>query len=287
MLNIYTPKPWIINLGRLGRMAFIFDRATNGALWYPGGLAYRSNLKASLFHKGKYEGTMDLGSGLVTNVGATALANEAGVLAGVSGAPIHTLHLANWHATGTGTTAASVLDFALQTPSGFGGQNPVAGTQSWINTMAVPKYQTVATIAYTGSEAVTEWCLITGSALTVAAGTGTPFTAVTATTFTVTGTVTASSTTVQGLQQLLVLPNVTTTTMGQIQSNTTTVATLVNNGATGWWTRAAQTAGSPPTGTEAYTLRPIFWDHKVFAAINVVSGDSIQFTYQLTVSSGG
>jgi len=29
------------------------------------------------------------------------------------------------------------------------------------------------------------------------------------------------------------------------------------------------------------------WDHRVFAAINVSSGDSIQFTYSLTVPSGG
>jgi hypothetical protein len=29
------------------------------------------------------------------------------------------------------------------------------------------------------------------------------------------------------------------------------------------------------------------WDHKVFAAINVNSGDSIQFTYQLTPNQGG
>lgn len=29
------------------------------------------------------------------------------------------------------------------------------------------------------------------------------------------------------------------------------------------------------------------WDRKVFSAINVVSGDSIQYTYSLTVSSGG
>lgn len=29
------------------------------------------------------------------------------------------------------------------------------------------------------------------------------------------------------------------------------------------------------------------WDRKVFTAINVVSGDSIQFTYTLTITSGG
>jgi hypothetical protein len=45
--------------------------------------------------------------------------------------------------------------------------------------------------------------------------------------------------------------------------------------------------GSTPGGTEAYTLRPVMWDHKVFSAINVGSGDSIQFTYTLTISSGG
>ena len=29
------------------------------------------------------------------------------------------------------------------------------------------------------------------------------------------------------------------------------------------------------------------WDHRVFSAINVVSGDSIQFTYTLSAASGG
>lgn len=29
------------------------------------------------------------------------------------------------------------------------------------------------------------------------------------------------------------------------------------------------------------------WDHRVFGAINVVSGDSIQYTYTLTVNAGG
>ncbi len=29
------------------------------------------------------------------------------------------------------------------------------------------------------------------------------------------------------------------------------------------------------------------WDHRVFSAINVNSGDSIQFTYQLTIAAGG
>lgn len=284
MLNIHVPKYKIFNIWPFGRLAVSFDRH-GGALRYPGGLEWRTNLSASLFRQGKYEGSVDLGSGLVTNVGATALANEAVILAGVSGAPINVLRLSNFHASGLGATAAAALDFKIQTISGAGGQTPVAGAQTWINTMAVPKYQTVATIAYTGTEAVTEWGLFSNGTLSTT--TGTPFTAATATTFTCTGTpFTASSTTVQGLQQQLVIPG-TTTVIGQIASNTTSVATLVNNVTTGWFTQAAMTNGSTPGGTEAYTLRPIMWDHKQFSAINVNNGDSIQFTYQLTVSSGG
>lgn len=230
---------------------------------------------------------IDLGSGLVTNIGVSALANEAITLASPSGARINTLFLSNFHATGTGTTAAAATDFKLQTVSTQGGQTPVAGTQSidTTSTIAVPKYKTVATISYTGSEAVTEWGLFTNGTLSTT--TGTPFTAATATTFTATGTpFTASSSTVQGLQQQIVTPG-TTTVLGLIQSNTTSVGTLFNNGTTGWFTQAAQTAGSTPGATEAYTLRPIMWDHKVFSAINVASGDSIQFTYTLTINSGG
>lgn len=284
MINLHIPKYKIFNIWPIGRVAVCFDRHGE-ALRYPGGLEWRTNLSASLFRQGKYEGTQDLGSGLVTNVGATALAEEAVTLASPSGARINTLFLSNQHFSGTGTTAASALDFKIQTISTNGGQTAVAGTQTWINTMAVPKYQTVATIAYTGTEAVTEWGLFTSS--TLSATTGTPLTNATATTATVTGTpLTASSSTVQGMQQQLLIPG-TTTVIALVATNTTSVATLVNNGTTGWFTQAAMTNGSTPGNTESITWRPVMWDHKVFSAINVNNGDSIQFTYQLTVSSGG
>lgn len=59
-----------------------------------------------------------------------------------------------------------------------------------------------------------------------------------------------------------------------------------------------QTVGTQSmTGTRAITEHGIFdsttvggstlWDRSVFAAINVVSGDSIQWTYVCTVNSGG
>lgn len=230
---------------------------------------------------GKLIHAYDLGSGLVTNVGVLAMANDF-AWAAPSGAAINTLKLANWHATGTGTTAAAATDIKLQTPSTAGGQTPVAGTQSLVSAANSQKLQTVATISYTGTEAVTEWGLLTSGTLT--ATTGSPFTAGSATTGTVTATpLTASSSTVQGSQQTI-FENTgnATPSWGLVLSNTTSVVTVP-----AWYKVSDGTAGANPANTNAYTIRPVMWDHKVFAAINVVSGDSIQFTYSLAVNSGG
>lgn len=51
----------------------------------------------------------------------------------------------------------------------------------------------------------------------------------------------------------------------------------------------------PYTGTRAITEHGLFsasssvtlWDRSVFSAINVINGDSIQFTYELTLTAGG
>jgi hypothetical protein len=95
------------------------------------------------------------------------------------------------------------------------------------------------------------------------------------------------STTVRGLQQTIVVPG-TTTVLGLNISNTTHIATLAASSTpTGWYTQATQAAGATPGGTEAFTILPVMFDHKVFSAINVVNLDSIQFTYSLSVNSGG
>jgi len=39
--------------------------------------------------------------------------------------------------------------------------------------------------------------------------------------------------------------------------------------------------------SQAATGGGVLWDRSVFTAINVASGDSIQFTYTCTVSAGG
>lgn len=230
----------------------------------------------------------DLGSGLVTNVGVLAMANDWN-WPSPSAAAVNTLKICNNHATGTGTTAAATTDIKLQTASTQGGQTMVAGTQTLVSAANLQKLQTVATITYTGPEAVTEWGLlgnlgaIGGTALSSA--TGSPFTAGSATTGTVTATpLTASSTTVQG-QANTIVENTGSGTphWGLITSNTTSVLTVP-----AWYKVSDGTAaGTTPANTNTLVFRPVMWDHKIFAAINVVATDSIQFTYLLTVNSGG
>ncbi len=224
----------------------------------------------------------DLGSGLVTNVGVFAMANDPSWSASLN---LATLFLANQHAWGTGATAAAVTDLTVQTLAAPTTTTAVAGTYSLVGTAAVPKVQTVATITAGGTLAITEWGL--HSLATLSATTGSPFTAATATSWTDTGSAqTASSASVRGLQQTIVKPG-TTTVWGLNLSNTTHVGTLASVGGSGWWTVAADTAGSTPGNTETFSILPVLWDRKVFAAINVNNLDSIQFTYQLQINSGG
>jgi hypothetical protein len=219
---------------------------------------------------------INLGSGLVTNVGVLAMANEY-AWANPSGAINSILGLSNYHATGTGATAAAATDVKLQT---WDSVAAVAGTQSLVSAANSQSYRTVATIAYGGTEAVTEWGLHTSATLSTTLGT--PLTAASATGGSVTGTpLTASSSTVAGQQLQIVLPG-TTAVWGLALTNTTSGFVIP-----AWYKVSDGTAGSTPGSTEAITWRPVMWDHKVFSAINVVSGDSIQFTYTVTINSGG
>lgn len=271
-----------------GRIVLAHE-AEGCADWFPGGLAFRSNLKAAVYDCfGRYKGDRDLGSGLVTNVGVLALANDS--LWSVTNAPNNLLRFLKYHASGTGATAAAATDIKLQTASTSGGQTPVAGTQVLVSAANSQKYQSVATIAYTNTEAVTEWGFFAyGSTLpavtALSDSTGTPFTAGSATTGTVTGTpLTASSASAMG-QQMAIIENTGNATphWGLVTSNTTSVVTVP-----AWYKVSDGTAaGTTPANTNAFVHRPVMWDHKVFSAINVINGDSIQFTYTLTISSGG
>lgn len=250
---------------------------------------FQTNLHAKHFGgDGRLKQAYDLGSGLVTNIGVLAMANDPLWSASLN---LSTLNTQNFHAVGTGTTAASANDFRMQTLAAPTTTTAVTGAQSRIAPVTFvgptsPIYQTVATVTFTSTLAITEWGLHSQAALSSA--TGSPFTAATATTFTGTATpFTASSATVRGLQQSVVLPG-TTAAMGLIASNTTSIGTLVASATpAGWYTQTTQAASATPGGTEAFTIIPVMWDHKVFTAINVVNTDTIQFTYQLSLVSGG
>ena len=219
---------------------------------------------------------LSLGSGLTTNAAALATANDWNWPNPTTA--INVLKACNYHATGTGTTAPAATDIQLQTADAI---TPQAGTQSLISAANVQKLQTVATLSGYGTEAVTEWGLFNSATLSVT--TGTPATASSATSLTATGTpYTASSSTVQGQTQKLVVdttasPNV----WGLVTSNTTSVLSVP-----AWYKKTDGTAGTTPGSTDAFALYALMYDHKTFSAINTVSGDTIQFTYQLTIASG-
>lgn len=217
--------------------------------------------------------------GTVTNLGVDSMANDT-AWAAPSGASICTLCLSKYMATGTGATAAAATDIALQTADAM---TVATGTITPTLTPNAASEKVVGTINYTGTEAVTEWGLFNSS--TLSATTGTPWTAGTATSGTVTGTpLTASSTTVQGQQQLVAV-DTTISCYALVTSNTTSVVTVpawYNTGAT-----TTCTGGSDhPSNTDTAKFYALMLDHQVFSAINVINGDSIQFSFTLSLPSG-
>lgn len=264
-----------------GRLMWTKDKgeAIRAGQWFT------THLQADHFNaQGKMLERYDLGSGLVTNVGVMAMAND---FAWSGQLNLSTLGLANNHAWGTGTTAAATTDVQLQTAVAPTTTTAVAGVQSLLTaTLATgQKYQSVATITQSvaGPVAITEWALL--SNLTMSATTGSPFTAGSATTGTVTGTaLTASSATVRGNQQFIFKDTSAGTPFyGLVLSNTTSVITVP-----AWYTVAGGlVSGSNPASSDAYTIQPVAWDHRVFSAVNTSLNDSIVFTYTVTINSGG
>ena len=266
-------------------LGLVLGRDPGGSATLLSGMMFDTHLKATHMRNGVILKEYDLGSGLVTNIGVLALAGDSQWPQ--TSINVSLFRLLKYHASGKGTTAAAFTDIQIETDSTVGGQTPVAGTQVFTHDQSATsqKWVSVATIAYTGSEAVTEWGIFNDS--TLSRTTGSPLTAISANTATVTGTpLTASSTSVQGETQHVIKTG-TTARHALITSNTTSVLTLSFSAASGWMVNTTGVIGSTPGSTEAYTLRPVMWDHKVFSAINVVNGDSIQFTYTLTISSGG
>ena len=230
----------------------------------------------------------DFGSGLVTNVGVLAMCNDFAWSAQLN---LSTLGTQNFHAWGTGATAAAATDYKIQTLAAPTTATAVTGAQTLVPPTTFvgptsPIYKNTATITAGSTLTITEWGLHSPRRQ-APSSTGTPFTATSTTTWTDTGSAqTASSATVRGLQQTVVQPG-TTAVIGLNVSNTTHVATIAASATTGWYTQTTQANGSTPGATEAFTIIPVMWDHKQFTGIGVNSGDSIAFTYSLSINSGG
>lgn len=238
-----------------------------GSALNPSGAMFDTNLQADHFHKGRLVDRRDLGSGLVTNAGVDLLAYDYQWAANAQ-----TLKIENNHGSGTGATAAAVGDITLQTANGT---TATAGAQS----VTQPNiYKTVATLNYGSSLAITEWGLFMNTTLSGGAGQSGTNTSTTATTLADTG----KAWTVNAFAGFVVYCS-GTPAFGIVLSNTATVLTI------GQWNTPSTNAlaTTPTSGSATYIITPTMWDHKVFAAINVVNGDSIQFTYSLTCTSGG
>ena len=100
---------------------------------------------------------LDLGSGLVTHAGVRLLSQDTAVTAGTA-----TLAAMKYHGTGTGTTAATSTDTALQTAIGT---TATAGSNTNADASPNATVTSTGTVSYTGTNAVTEWGLFNQSTL--------------------------------------------------------------------------------------------------------------------------
>jgi len=268
-------------LARLGDVRLMWAR-DRGDAYTPAHMVFQSNLDAEVRRNGKLIEKANLGSGLVTNIGVNLMANDFSWAAGA------TLKQMNYHAIGTGTTAAAAADFFLQTAITSGSltgstNGYMTGTQSIGGNASPNVYKTVATFTAAGSLAVTEWVLAMSNAAAFTGRTSTATSSSTLTdsgaTFTTSGNGLAAWTTEIATSAI---NTPTSTVMGQVASNTATALTLVEG-----WLTLANAAASTPSATSNYVVYPSIWDHKVFSAVNLSTSDTLQLTYSLTVTSGG
>lgn len=264
--------------GKAGRILWVPERE---AAEIVGKQVFATSLKFQQFRNGRLYEQGDLGSGTVTNAGVNLMAwNDLN-----NGIGSATLANLQYQAIGTGTTASASSDYYLQTPQGATNLSGTTnGYMTGAPTIVAPNIiQSQATFTATGAIAVTEWAITMSNAANFSrTATGTP----TATTFPDSGA--AFTTTGNGLKGWTIEINSaaintpTTTVMGLVTANTATSLTIAEG-----WRTLANASGATPGANVAYVVYPTAFDHKQFAAVNLASTDTLQFTYQLTVTSGG
>jgi hypothetical protein len=135
---------------RFGPLAWTLD--PNGEAITPGSLMFVSHLGARLLGPdGQPIEEYDLGSGLVTTAGVNLMATDWNAASNQQ-----VLKLANYHHSGTGSTAPAIGDTGLGTAV----DSRATGTQS---NPASGQYRTVATCTYSTTRAIQEWGLFTAT----------------------------------------------------------------------------------------------------------------------------
>ena len=257
---------------------------------------FTGHLRADHYnHNGDFQGSYNLGSGKVNEAFVVALAKDWQGTTNNKAAPVITT--LNRMYSGTGTNGEQAYDYSLQTPV-VGGATTAAITPTFAIAAASNNstVQWQGTITYSGSSAITEWGLFNLANVAQAP-----------VSFYHTSTDTFSATTVtpgaspgwvtNALAGWVVVVGGSSGTANQtgqseafIESNSNTALTIAqaSNDGISYWTTSNNggSAGTPSTNT-SMDVWPFMEDHKTFGAINVVNGDSITFTYTLTIQSGG
>jgi hypothetical protein len=232
----------------------------------------------------------DLGSGKVTNIGVTALANDSNWTAETA-EPLNTFEVQKFINWGTGATAAEAYNWKLQTQAEneSGKKEAVAASSSVLKWFGTGNAKIIITgtleANLAGPTAITEWGLFSAAkteGTTPKAATSTSGTSLTDTTKLPAPGTEASGAKKRGAQQYVMWAEKTESVYGLILKNTTEEVTIP-----GWVKNAEAATGTTPEATTKYVIYPVMWDHRVFAAINVEKGNKIEFPYELEIKSGG
>lgn len=269
-----------IRIPGLGRVIITKDRGTAPIL---GRDQFQSHLFAlHLDGDGKIKGGYDCGSGNVQSNFVVGLAQDQLGTSTNHAAPLFA-NSGKYMYSGTGSTV-NTYDFQLATTAGpaSGTITPTLGVTANGTAGTDATLQYVGTIAYTSTLAIAEWGLF---------GTNVQGSQFTSTTNVPTATGTSSSTWGSALstnaQAGSVVYASASSVAGFITANTTGTSGTITI-SPGWYKLASSGgSGSTPATNANLQIYPLMTDHKTFSTINVVNGDSIQFTYTLQIVSGG
>lgn len=278
--------------GKLGRFMWTSDP---GEAWQASQAHLQTRLVARKFDgDGVFVDEYDLGSGNVQSNFVVGLSMDYVGTTNNKAAPL-LANLINGGAspyymyTGTGGTA-NTYDYQLGTTDNIG-SGAITPTYSQIANLTAgtdAQLQLIGTVAYTGTEAVTEWGWFntnvqgaqktsntnTWNAQGQASATWTATLGAAANAFA--GYVAVITGTPTGMFILSNGSGTSGTIIGAVTPTTAFYALTSGGGST-----------STPSTNTATNIYPLMLDHKTFGAINVVNGDSIQFTYKLRIAAGG